>query len=274
MVELYLNGVYNGLYTLCDQIEVGSTRVDIEKDSADLDTGYFIEMDARAYQEGMLNHDYFILNDRYYTIKSPKTDEDYYSVEQLNYIKNYMSQAFDSLMQENYGDYIDIDSFVDFFLVSEIFDSLDIGHIGIFFYKDAGGKLTMGPLWDFDNSGNAITSSFKPNPEKIDRLWTFEQNQWASALLQNQDYRQRIKARWNEQYDNNIANILDLILEQKETLRPLARRNQLRWNIYTQTYDYKKDKLVYGTYDATFDSFYHYTKNHIIYLNDFFNSLT
>jgi hypothetical protein len=78
-VELYLNGQYDGVYLLCEQTEVGSTRVDISDDLDNTDTGYLIELDARAPDEGTLDREYFTIDGTHYAVKSPDPEEDDYT---------------------------------------------------------------------------------------------------------------------------------------------------------------------------------------------------
>ena len=50
-----------------------------------------------------------------------------------------------------YAAYIDVDSFVRWYLVNEVFRNVDANMwSSCWMYKPRGGKLFMGPLWDFD----------------------------------------------------------------------------------------------------------------------------
>lgn len=51
----------------------------------------------------------------------------------------------------NYDKYIDVDSFVDYFVINEYFMNYDSGDNSTYYYQDPSRKLTMGPLWDYDN---------------------------------------------------------------------------------------------------------------------------
>jgi spore coat protein CotH len=57
----------------------------------------------------------------------------------------------------DYWNYIDVESFVDYFLVAELVKCADAGSASTYMYRPIGGKLTIGPLWDSDMSmGNFI----------------------------------------------------------------------------------------------------------------------
>lgn len=62
-VNLYLNGTYQGLYLVCEQIEIGDGRVEIESDYRYTDTGYLVEMDATAPGERTEGVEYFRMSD-------------------------------------------------------------------------------------------------------------------------------------------------------------------------------------------------------------------
>ena len=75
--------------------------------------------------------------------------------------------AFYSVLEgdrEEIEELIDIDSVVDAYIVEEVFKNLDAGWSSFYMYRDIGGKLFFGPVWDFDlTSGNADGKDMNPN---------------------------------------------------------------------------------------------------------------
>ena len=62
-VNLYVNGVYRGMYTLCEQIEAKNGRVEIEDKANTTDPGFLIEIDFRGAGSGaVLGQDYFYVD--------------------------------------------------------------------------------------------------------------------------------------------------------------------------------------------------------------------
>lgn len=57
----------------------------------------------------------------------------------------------------HYTDYCDIDSMVAYFLVNELFGNVDAAKNSRYAYKDIGGKLRFGPVWDFDWGSASVT---------------------------------------------------------------------------------------------------------------------
>mmetsp|Transcript_5445 Transcript_5445/g.16503 ORF Transcript_5445/g.16503 Transcript_5445/m.16503 type:complete len:364 (-) Transcript_5445:2185-3276(-) len=105
-----------------------------------------------------------------------------------------------------YSKYIDLDSFVDYFIHTEVSKNMD-GYISSAYFSVniEDGKLSAGPPWDFDLAfGNAAgwngyytgydQWAFKgPNQRKYSRL-----SQWYTKLLQDATFKQKLVARWKE----------------------------------------------------------------------------
>lgn len=92
-------------------------------------------------------------------IKSPE----YATKEQVEYISNYYLEMMEAIRNKNgknpntglhYSQYIDIDSYIYYYLCSEVFYNLDAVNASLFMYKDKGGKMFCGPIWDYDISMN------------------------------------------------------------------------------------------------------------------------
>lgn len=182
-VDLYVNGEYLGVYQLCQKIELGKKDLvkitDLQKlteqanntesletfpqyksgqtrayripeNPADITGGYLLEYNSKldgtsCFQTKLKQN---------VDLKSPE----YASVEQINYIQNYVQEAEDAVYSTDgynsqgkyYTDYFDLDSCVKMYLIQELSKNIDSCITSCFFYKDAGGKLTAGPAWDFD----------------------------------------------------------------------------------------------------------------------------
>ena len=142
-VELYLNGKYDGVYEVCDQIQVNENRVDIDDTGSDLDIGYLVELDKNASEDVI-----YLSNGDTCEVKS-----DYVSQNQLNYISDYMDTCYNAIKsgsRDTVAQYMDIPSIIDSYIVEEFFKNLDVGWGSFYFTKPKGGKLYFGPVWDFD----------------------------------------------------------------------------------------------------------------------------
>ena len=122
--EVFINGEYNGTYNVTQKVEESDNRVALG------DTGYLLELDQLerldfddVYFESTAT-DKFIVN-----IKEPSLE---YDSEEYSYIVNLIGNFESALFGANftsesngYRQYIDIDSFVDWFLISEITKNVD-----------------------------------------------------------------------------------------------------------------------------------------------------
>lgn len=251
--EVYINGEYNGVYLICEQIQTGENRVNIneklvKKDNRVLpeDTGFLIELDGRAYGEGIENIDFFVANRIPFAVKTPDTeDKDYLDYDEngngisdyLEYIDNYMESVFN--LFENNAEYadicdlIDVDSFAASYIVHELFNCKDCGQSSFFMYKDGGGKLCCGPVWDFDvSSGNC---NFNDTPVKGDisspeLLWAKEINPFYNNLLKYEEFRSLVSEKLADKADairKTVSSCVDYAFKNARSFE----RNFERWKI-------------------------------------------
>ena len=191
---------------LCDHLQVAEGKIEIDESIAeDGDNGYFIERDARAPLEGTEGQDWFTVYDEPYAIKSPDVESDLFLQNkdaQISFISGYLSECIDTIENPDKAwseveSLIDVASFVDSYIVDELFANNDCGYSSCYFYKDKGGKLVKGPLWDFDiaagnvnyNMGNEETCPFDKE------LWASEANSWYKKLLLREEFDNLVKQR-------------------------------------------------------------------------------
>ena len=156
-VSLYINGEYRGLYVLSESVEEGSgTDENKYRVNVDVD-GYVFECDAYWWNEDLsLSTPLTENTPMHFTFKYPDPDsmtEDSY---QYKYLKDYLTRFEEALMKDDdsYLDYIDLDSFVKWLLVSDYLCIEDGGGCNLFLYKKDStdsSKIHMGPNWDFDS---------------------------------------------------------------------------------------------------------------------------
>lgn len=283
-VELYLNGSYNGVYLLCEQNQVNENRVNVEEGSMDADTGYLIERDQYAATDPTLTEgiDYFYIEGDYlpgsdkpmpYNIKSPERPEradfdsesDYEAAmnafaAQREYIKNYISSVYAALRA---GDWqtlcalCDVDSMVDYFIADQVFLNWEIDRFSnLFFYKEKGGVLKFGPLWDFELTAGFV-SHFTP-----DTFYTG--NVWFCGLYEIDAYRALFDARLGalgDAYDR-ILNLIDTLPAQ---YGKAFAHNFTRWEL--TRHDFPEDALAHlNTYEDNVRYYRDFMERRIAYL--------
>lgn len=191
-VEVYLNGQYHGVYLLCEQVEVNKHRVEVDESVAYLDTGYLVEFDGWSHQTPeteIIVPDQFKSN-RGYSVKFPKDEG--LTEEHKEFIRDYLTQCMTAIRGTDYDavcELIDVKSFAQAYIVFDVFKCADTDYSSLYFYKDSGGKLECGPVWDFDmalgNVEHKGNGSFK-NPET---LWTKDKCPWFNALLNHDEFK-------------------------------------------------------------------------------------
>ena len=278
-VDLYLNGEFLGNYMLTDQVEVTNDRVNIEEHSYDLDTGYLIEMDKRQLEDnlrdGIEGIDYFILYGYPYMIKSPQTDSIYYSKQQYYYIEDYLNTVHLTLMNQNdYSGLIVESTFIDWFIVQEVFQNVDSGYSSVYMYKDKGGLLKMGPIWDFDLSlGNPghLGADLRQPEGWYTPLWF--KNIWYFYLMRYPDFKENLKTRWNEIYDYQIKDLIDSVYPSANAISKSRYENFQRWDIIGTWQDWytAPEILEADTYQKQLEFLYNYLEIRVEWLNEEIN---
>lgn len=278
-VDVYINNEYVGNYMLTDQIEVSNDRVNIEEHSNELDTGYLLEMDKRTldHSEGVEGWDWFNLYGIPYVIKSPKTDKDYYSVNQLYYIEDYLVTTINTLKNGlDYAHLIDESTFIDWFIIEELFKNVDSGYSSIYMYKDKGGLLKMGPVWDFDlSTGNP--GHLGDNLRKPEGWYTNLEykNIWFYYLMEYDSFKENLKNRWNEIYNDQIQSLIDSIYPVSYSISKSRYMNFERWNVIGINDEWytAPEVLEADTYEKQIEFLYNYLLVRSIWLNQEINLL-
>lgn len=273
-VDVYVNGEFQGNYLLTDQVEASPNRVNVEEGSSYLDTGYLVEYDFRLYDfnPATIKDNYFILYGIPFVIKSPSQDDPHYSINQKYFIEDYLKTVYDTLKNKNdYSHLIDDSTFIDWFIVEEVFKNVDSGYSSVFMYKDKGGLLKMGPLWDFDlSTGNQghEQNAYMRGPEGWYTSLDYK-NIFFYYLMQYPSFRQKLKVRWNEIYEPHLITLLDKIYFASDSITRSRYNNFIRWDVIGKNYDWYTAPEVYNitTYEGQVEFLYEYLDQRLKWLN-------
>lgn len=167
LCEVLVDSSYQGIYVIGEKIKRDNNRVDIAKlNPADtlgdeLTGGYILQQNYwnanNSFQSNYspIDHPGF---DVHFVYEYP--DEAAIQPGQKIYIASYIDSLETALYSPNFADtatgyrkYMDVASFIDYFIVNEVSRSADGFKKSVFFHKDKysnGGKLHAGPVWDFD----------------------------------------------------------------------------------------------------------------------------
>lgn len=220
-VELILNGKYNGTYQLGDKIKISKHRVNVGDD------GFLLEIDARA-NDGDISFKANHLKSAI-VIKDPDVEKD---DSNYVYVRDYVLKAEEALFSDHFKDpdtgwqkYMDIDSFVDWYLINEIAKNNDAHlYASCFMNLQRGGKLKMGPIWDFDLAFGNTSMNHTDEPEG---LWVGKST-WYSRLLKDPVFKAKVRERFSYFYSKR-DNIMREIDENASYLRYSVKENNDRW---------------------------------------------
>lgn len=263
-VELYLNDQYDGVYVLMEKLKRNSNRIAIDKLNSEeisgeaLTGGYILKIDKADRPDETLYTDatsiasayppnFSETGSIYFLYDTPKAED--LAPEQRAYISDYMHQFEDALAGENFADpatgyaqYIDVDSFIDFFLLTELSNNVDGYRLSTWLTKDLNQKLQMGPIWDFNLAFGNVDYCSGANTD----VWAYEFNSrcpgdiwmvpfWWERLLQDPAFVARLQNRWQELRGGPFSNAaimgkIDTYVE-RLTETGVAAKNFERWPV-------------------------------------------
>jgi len=239
-VELIVNDVYMGNYQMGEGVTVSSSRVNVSDD------GYLLEVDQLSRMEP--GDVYFYTNRILMNIKEPEVS---LNDAKFNYIKNYVTEAETALYGSDFKDdvkgyrkYLDVNSFVDWYLINEISKNNDaIFFSSCYMNLTPGGKLKMGPIWDFDIAFGNINYNENQAPEGY-----FVKNAaWISRLFEDPEFVQLVKSRF-AYFKSKKTALFDNINNKSVMLKWSAREDDNKWKtFYTNT---GPNYAVIGSYNS------------------------
>ena len=237
-VEVYLNGRYNGVYLLTDQVDENKGRSGVKEDftAEDIAVPFLVELDARAAEEGAEGEVWFYAGDCKYLIKYPEPDERYTDA-QFEYVEGYINKCEalcrkSGVTMSELSEYIDMESFIDFYIVEELMGQPEINWKSVFMSKSKDGLLKMGPVWDFDWSavGPYIGKYRLDYKDEIEGLRSSEN--WFRRLYDNSpEFRKALAERWIE-VKPLLLETVSRVREENSYILKAAKRDYLRWHWY------------------------------------------
>lgn len=217
-VNLYINGEYQGLYTLCEQVQENEGRMNIELDEItsemdDLkDFNFFISMDRSVLgdETQVEGETYFYLEEygQYFELKYPEKNQ-FVTEEQFNKFFKQLKEYVLYIMNAFYNKDIEIikkeintNSLIDYLIVDIILGEQDHCWKSFNMYytntstEEENGKLNFGPIWDYDAS---LNNKFYATPnqqfEFIDKL--YYSNLFIRTMSEIPEFYEQVKVRYN-----------------------------------------------------------------------------
>ncbi len=267
LVEIEIDGVYQGVYTFAEKLTRGKDRINIKSldaTSTNITGGYILSIDKSSIGANGIGKpaSYFDNNwdddakynaqnsfrskydidrnlitflpfgppyhsnkylETYFLYEHPSSDK--ITNDQKTYIEKYIFDMETALLKDDfskgeksYQNFIDVASFVDYFLLNELCRNIDAYRLSSYMSKDRDGKLVMGPIWDmnigFDEGDRIPATDWVINYNKyvVGDAWSLPF--WWNRLLEDSSFRSAVKARWqairsNQLSDANLQNSVD-----------------------------------------------------------------
>jgi len=236
-VEVILNGQYQGVYNLTEQVEVKSNRVDIEEmepediSGNEVTGGYLLEIDDRLEENN--EPGFRTARNVPVVVKEP----DPMAPQQRSYIRNHIQTFENRLVGPNFIDpvagyrpYLDVEAFIDLWTVQELTRNGDSFWSSTYFTKERGDdQLRFGPMWDFDRSmGSMVT--VRPQPPEG---WYARNNgTWTRRLFQDPGFVAEAGTRW-DQFTPAFSALPAQLEAVAASIEPAIPNDEYRWN-YTR----------------------------------------
>jgi hypothetical protein len=248
-VEVVLNGEYQGAYLLTeDPDKIDPNRIDItEMKKADiageaLTGGYLLEIDDRLEMNG--EQGFRTTRGVPVVVKEP----DPATPEQLGYIQARVQAFEDALFAGDlsdpaggladpagYGSLLDVDSFIDHYIVQELTRNQDSFWSSTFFTKDRSDDLfRFGPVWDFDLSfGRTIIYGQDGPPQGFHVRGRMP---WTTEIFDDPAFVARVGERW-EELRPTIEQLPAELVDLGAQLRGAISSDEVRWAYALQPTD-------------------------------------
>ena len=240
-VNLYLEGEYLGIYTFADKIEEGNGRLDfspIEGDTPSafggMDIGFLCEVGWDFEGENVYNRDYFDAEKvvRIY-VKEPESDRA--NTPEFLYVKNYILATEQAIISgQGWQDYIDLDSWVDWFILTELtFNTESAFYRSCYFWKREGGRLMLGPVWDFDMAFGNHYGDLRGYDGwcTTESTYQYISENWMNYLITYPEFTDALRMRWNAVKEDLRTDALAAIDRYECEIAASVEQNFLRWNI-------------------------------------------
>lgn len=239
-VELVLNGTYMGSYQLAEKVDIGPDKVDIDEMDDDDDEGsavtggYLMELDGHRPATG--DPGWVTPRGVDVVVKDPEPWTD----PQFGYIRDHVDTFESTLFSpgfadpvDGYGKYLDVGSFIDYWVTQETTRNHDAFWSSTFFWKDRDDPLLhFGPIWDHDTSmGQPTEFTWSPTG------WMSPvARPWVQRLFADPAFVDAVNARWRTLLPQ-ISAVPGEILAIAPSLEAAKANDRARWHYSTPDTD-------------------------------------
>lgn len=238
--ELFIDGAYQGVYLAVEPITDGASRLRLSRFGLlSGATPYIIKRDRVGTEVNVLHTYGETMGHTGNQLSVSYPGQSKLTQAQYKWIESDVS-AFEEALYSDYFDdpdigyakYIDVDSFVDYYIINEFALNHDGGILSTYAYKELTGKLQL-CVWDFNNAFDNYPW-FDMEPDEFH----MEDNYWFDRLLQDRGFVERVEARYRELREGALSDdhIWQVLNTGRALLGDAVGRNFSLWG-YTFQYD-------------------------------------
>ncbi|WP_320919211.1 CotH kinase family protein [Eisenbergiella porci] len=260
--EVFLDHEYQGLYVMAEQISMGEGRIEMTKyDGKSNISSYIVCADRES-----VNDVQYLDNFTSYALRiNGKLEVKYPGASRITpELTEYISRDFSRFEKAlysfdydtaryGYQNYIDVDSFVDYFIINEVTQNTDAGLYSTYFYKDVSGKLKM-CVWDFNNCCDNYIEDQTPMAG-----FFMQHRPWYFMLCKDEAFMEKVITRYHQLRKGILSEeaVESYIAGVQSYLGPAIERNFEKWG-----YSFLPEKdLLYederkiGSYEAAVEQY-------------------
>lgn len=229
---------YKGVFLMIEKIKRDKNRLNISKSTdSKSETSFIVQKNNEKDNDIILNnygketylYDYPIVS--VYPKKKLTENKIKYINKTISlFERNLYSSKFNS-KKEGYENYIEVDTFVDYYIINEFFNNTDAGILSTYIYKDYGEKIKAGPVWDFNASmGNSNVLS----PYYDYKGFYMNRTAWFDKLLEDKGFVEKVVKKYKLLRKTYLSDkyLIDFIDKTVEKLGRAPKRNFEVWPIY------------------------------------------
>lgn len=191
---------YMGVYLVMESIKRGKSRINLAKyDPFHAETPYILCRDRYSDRNVILDtyssiHDFSL---GYLAVRYPSDKR--ITDKSVAFIEADVTRFEKALYSDNpaefigYRDLINVDSFIDYFILNEYFANYDAGINSYYSYKDLRARLSAGPIWDMDQ-GIANNMPYVFEPEAC----AMQSGVWFDRLVKDGFFSRRLVSRYKQ----------------------------------------------------------------------------
>ncbi len=249
-VNVYLNGNYVGLYTLCEQVQENEGRMNIEVDIAEdmttlKDFNFFVCMDLSSKDdpEAVLGENLFYIEqyDKYFELKYPEKNQ-FVSEAQFEVffdeLVTYITDLLDAFTEKDVDwikNEVNLKSLADYLIIDQIMGERDHSSKSFNMYytctsdnADENGKLNFGPIWDYDFSLLTDWTGL-PNTDYTVSDRVVYSNVFFQTCAEVEEFYALVKERYREAGAKALEDYLLMLHDMEMNMRASLAENHALW---------------------------------------------